>query len=529
MLFNAPEFLFLFLPATLAVYFVLGAARRPRLVVAWLVLASLFFYGYWRVEFLALLLGSVAANFWLGRLLAARPRRWLLVLSIGLNLAALGWFKYAGFLTETINDAAGLGLPVPAIVLPLAISFYTFQQIAYLVDSYSGETSESDFARYTLFVTFFPQLIAGPIVHHRETMGQFAAPEVGRPNPFNLVHGITLFALGLIKKVLIADVLAGQTPMAFGPPNDGVTPPMFDAWCGAIAYTLQLYFDFSGYSDMAVGLGLMFNIRLPINFNSPYKAASIIEFWSRWHLTLTRFLTAYLYNPIVLALTRRRVAAGRKLFNRRRPETVPFVMLLALPTLATMTLAGIWHGAGWNFLVFGLLHGLMLVANHAWRVLRQRFGCDRELGLAGRASAVLITFLAVTVSLVFFKADSLTEAMTVLRGMLGDAGVFNMARTRIGPDPGAMSTLEMLRWQVLSPQMLMIVVALAIVWLLPNSNQYADRLMTAMRSPVAAQMRAFGPVFRPGFAQGSLLGALLGCALLRALSVAPSEFLYFTF
>lgn len=540
MLFNSPEFLLAFLPTVVIGFFLIARIGRPSWAVAWLVAASLFFYAWWRLDFLPVLLLSVLFNYAVGRMLLNRPRTWLLGAGIAGNLGALGWFKYSGFLADAINGLTGTGIPVPHVLLPLAISFFTFQQIAYLIDAHAGEVRETGLMRYTLFVVFFPQLIAGPIVHHKEMLDQFEKPEVYRPRLESLVLGLTAFAIGLFKKVFIADPLASQTPLAFGPALDGLAPGLIDAWFGAIAFSLQLYFDFSGYSDMAIGLGLMLGIRLPVNFASPFKAASIIEFWQRWHITLTRFLTGYLYTPLVLAAMRRRQRAGKPMLKRSAPDAGAFVSLLAVPTLITMGLAGVWHGAGWQFVVFGLLHGALLVLNHAWRFAGHKLVPDVDLGRAGRAASVLATFLTVTVTLVFFKAASLAQALTVLRGMAGLGGDVEVMARLGGLDPSSQSALGQLATRLATMQGVLLLAALAIVWLLPNTPQYIETIAgpverrveetaRGVRGWLTAVRRSSPLVARPSALQGAVVGVLLSLALLRALSVAPTEFLYFTF
>lgn len=537
MLFNAPEFILAFLPITLAGFFLLGLARRRKAAIWWLVGASLFFYGWWKVTFLPLVIGSILVNFAIGTMLTRRPTRRLLALGVAANLGALGWFKYAGFLAETTNLLTGLGIPVPHIVLPLAISFYTFQQIAFLVDAYDGMVDEADFGRYCVFILFFPQLIAGPIVHHKEVLSQFDNPEIYRPRLESLVVGLTVFAIGLFKKVYLADPLAETASLAYGPALAGNAPPLVDGWLGVTAFSLQLYFDFSGYSDMAIGLALMFGIRLPINFASPYKAASIIEFWSRWHITLTRFLTAYLYNPILMALTKRRMAAGRPLLRKRAPAFVPFVLLLATPTFLTMTLAGIWHGAGWQFLIFGAMHGVMLVANHAWRHFAPAGATPTWLAWTGRALGVAATFGLVTISFVFFKSASLGQAILVLQGLGGlggDAAAAAMPppmpETGDATPPGIVEMIAVKALhRLMTDDVWRVASGLAIVWLLPNTQQWmAGYHGFAERSDLPA-----GPArrlsWRPTMAHGLAMGVLFCLTLLQAFSAAPTEFLYFTF
>jgi alginate O-acetyltransferase complex protein AlgI len=540
MLFNSPEFLFAFLPITLAGFYLLGGLNRPKWAALWLVVTSLYFYGWWKLEFIPLLLGSMAFNFGWGLVLAKHRNRWLLAAGIAANLGVLGIFKYAGWAAQLVNELTALGVPVPHIILPLAISFYTFNQIAYLVDAYVGEARETSFTAYMLFVLFFPHLIAGPIVHHKEMLPQFHRPETYRLNAGNLVIGLTAFGLGLFKKVCIADPLSGYSSIAFGPAADGLAPNMADAWLGATAYTLQLYFDFSGYSDMAIGLALMFNIRLPINFSSPFRATSIVEFWSRFHMTLTRFLTAYIYNPIVMGLTRRRTEAGKPLFNRNKPRLEPYLVLVAFPIITTMTLAGIWHGAGWTFLVFGLWHGLLLAINHGWRAVRKVYGWNRSYGFAGRALAVFITMVCVIIGLVFFKSSSLDQAFAVLQGMAGFGGEALLMNQNFGTKWATLDTAQIFLARLLSSQGALMIGAFLIIYLLPNVPQYIEQVAGTVKQGVADAAKILNwPVIRtvhrlvlpeqPSFLQGSAIGILLALAVLRAISAAPSEFLYFTF
>jgi len=373
-LFNSYAFLFVFLPATLLVFM---AARRggPGLALGALTLASLGFYGWWDPRFLALLLGSAVANFAFGRALMARPadaRRPWLVAGVVFNLGLLGWFKYAGFLSANL---AALGAPTPVldIVLPVGISFFTFQQIAYLVDVSRGLSDRYGFRDYLLFVAFFPQLIAGPIVHHREMMPQLLTGRGPRAEDFAI--GATLFAAGLFKKVVLADSLAPFASPVFAAADAGLAVTTAEAWGAALAYALQLYFDFSGYSDMALGLARLFGVRLPINFDSPYQATSLIDFWRRWHMTLSRFLRDYLYIPL----------GGNRQGPARR-----WVNLMI-----TMALGGLWHGAGWGFLIWGLIHGAGLAANHAWRSAAPRLGLGALA--ANPWAARLATFAVVVV------------------------------------------------------------------------------------------------------------------------------------
>jgi D-alanyl-lipoteichoic acid acyltransferase DltB (MBOAT superfamily) len=360
--------------------------------------ASLVFYGAWRPIYLLLLLASIAVNFSLGlRMEDPLRRRAIGTFGVVLNLALLCYFKYTNFIFDSVNTLTGAPLPFFNIVLPLGISFFTFQQIAYLVDVMRGAKVERDIVSYTLFVSFFPHLIAGPLVHHAEMIPQFKRGRTSRPSVL-AARGLAIFAAGLFKKVVIADNLAQFVSPVFAHLDAGGSVTTSWAWLATSAYTLQIYFDFSGYSDMAIGLALLFGIRLPVNFRSPYRAGSIIEFWRRWHITLSRFLRDYLYIPL----------GGNRLGEQRR-----YINLMV-----TMLLGGLWHGAGWNFLVWGGLHGVYLGINHLWREWRSDKPAAAA-GLAARGLSWIITFLAVVIAWVFFRARTMAGAWQMLGGLFG--------------------------------------------------------------------------------------------------------------
>jgi D-alanyl-lipoteichoic acid acyltransferase DltB (MBOAT superfamily) len=398
MLFSSYTFLFQFLPATVLAF---AAARRhsPRAGIMVLAGASLFFYGAWQPVYLLLLIVSIAVNFALGlRMEDPLRRRAIGTFGVALNLAVLCYFKYTNFVFDSLNTLTGAPLPFVNIVLPLGISFFTFQQIAYLVDVMRGAKVERDIVSFTLFVSFFPHLIAGPLVHHAEMIPQFKRGRTGR-SAVLAARGLAIFAAGLFKKVVIADNLAQFVSPVFAhlDAGGGVTTPW--AWLATLAYSLQIYFDFSGYSDMAVGLALLFGIRLPVNFRSPYRAISIIEFWRRWHITLSRFLRDYLYIPL----------GGNRLGEQRR----------YLNLLVTMLLGGLWHGAGWNFLVWGGLHGVYLCINHLWRAWRGGKADASPTGPAAKGVCWAITFFAVVLGWVFFRARTADGAWQMLGGLFG--------------------------------------------------------------------------------------------------------------
>jgi alginate O-acetyltransferase complex protein AlgI len=402
MLFNSPFFLFVFFPITITIFFLCGRISIA-FAQAWLAIASLFFYAWWNPPYLLLLLFSAVINYTIGQSLQRQtslehrqiPRKTLLWAGLAFNLIALAYFKYFIFLLSILSGLTGRHFSWDSIVLPLGISFFTFQKIAYLVDSYIGKVREKSFLNYILFVSFFPQLIAGPIVHYSEVFPQFKNQRTYHPSVENIADGLSIFLLGLAKKVVLADEYARYANAGFDAASQGVEVSLVAAWLAAVAYTLQLYFDFSGYSDMAVGLARTFNIELPLNFNSPYKATSIIDFWRRWHMTLSRFLRDYLYIP---------------LGGNRRGRVLRYCNLLL-----TMTIGGLWHGAAWTFVAWGALHGVYLLINHFWRSLE----IQAKWKLLGRVGAHVLTITAVIIGWVLFRANNLSSATHIYRGMLG--------------------------------------------------------------------------------------------------------------
>lgn len=488
MLFNSPVFIFFFLPLTLALFFVAGRFS-VRLAAYWLFAASLIFYGWANPAHVPLLLASIGLNFLAGRALVGaadrRVRQTVLVLSIVANLAVLVWYKYATFLLQ----AAGLGAGWTPPAMPLGISFFTFTQIAFLVDAYRGEAQEYRFGHYGLFVTYFPHLVAGPILHHREMMPQFQDARIYRPAAENFSVGITLFVFGLFKKVILADGIEPHATALFQQASNPVQFGVVEAWLGALAFSFQLYFDFSGYSDMALGLARMCGVRLPLNFDSPYKSASIIDFWRRWHMSLSRFLRDYLYIPL---------GGGRKGPVRR------YVNLLI-----TMVLGGAWHGAGWTFLIWGASHGALLALNHAWRSFRHAVG-GQARGRWETALGCLATFVLVTMCWVFFKAESVPAALRILQAMLGYG-----ASSVVGQ-----YSVDACVW---------IAVCAGIVWGLPNSQQllakYSPGIDTYPVDP--ARQQGSRIEWRPAGSWALLVGAMAVASLMMMGRVR--DFLYFSF
>ncbi len=507
MLFSSYVFVFCFLPVVLAGFAVLARFSGREAAALWLVAASFFFYGWWNPAFVPLLAGSIAFNYALGRLIdlarpSSRTQSVLLGFGIACNLAALVYFKYLasilGFLR--LHGWTGLALNDPA--LPLGISFFTFTQIGFLIDLRHGAVREKGLASYLLFVTFFPHLIAGPVLHHREMMPQFAAAATYRLSGESILVGLTIFSIGLAKKVL-ADQLSTIAAAGFSG-ADGLA--LLPAWEAALGYSLQLYFDFSGYSDMAIGIARLFNIRFPANFNSPYKAQSVIDYWQRWHMTLTRYLTLYLYNPTSLWIARRRAARGLPM--GRHLSASGFAATVVFPTFLTVTLAGIWHGSGLTFLVFGLLHAIYLSVNHAWRTFRPA-SFKPARGAAASCRRILLTYLCVLVGAVVFRADTLADAGGVLSGMLGVNGLGL---------PGLMHE----RLFTIARDWALLAFAAIVVFAAPNT-QHIMRHFAPVLNTVVGGGRAWRPSLGWALAFGSL-GALglLGIG-------GSAEFLYFQF
>ncbi len=485
MLFNSFVFLFQFLPVVLAVCWLLGAWKSAAAKV-WLIFSSLFFYSWWYVPHLLVILAVMLFTYVVGRgmLRVADPgwRKVLLICGLTVDLAVLGYFKYFNFFAGSLNSWVGTSFRLDPILLPLAISFFTFQKVAFLMDVYQGKIRKCPFLDYCLFVTFFPQLIAGPIVHYRELAPQFLRPTALRIRISNLSVGFSMFVMGLFKKVIVADSLAPIADTLFQTATDGRIPTMADAWVGALAYALQLYFDFSGYSDMAIGLARMFGVLLPQNFNSPYKATSIVDFWHRWHITLSNFLRDYVYFP---------------LGGSRCGKVRVFANLVT-----TMFIGGLWHGAGWTFVLWGLLHGAFLAVNHAW----QKCAASSRGGKWVAVPAWVLTSVCVLVAWVFFRAASIADAGRVL------AGMFCAKKT-------ALKLFGM-------DEVVLVLGILIAALVLPNTQQIFGAFRPALE--YVSGCRKLSPtMWRPAPGWALLFAVMFGlciCCMMR-----PSQFLYFQF
>jgi len=500
MVFSSLEFIYLFLPPVLVGFYVLRALRLENAIIWWLIVASFIFYAWWSPPHLLLLCGSILVNYMVHRLLLKRRSRALLVGGIVFNLGLLAVFKYADFLIGNVNGIANLEMTELGLVLPLAISFYTFQQISFLHDTWISRIKSCDFKRYVLFVTFFPQLIAGPIVTQKDTIPQFRLSVFRNRTMLNLAVGSTLFFIGLFKKIVLADGIAPIANVVFGMADDGQMVPVTAAWLGALAYTFQIYFDFSGYCDMALGLARLFGIRLPINFNSPYKALSIVDFWRRWHISLSRFLRDYLYIPL----------GGNRSGLLGRHGNL----------MLTMLLGGLWHGAGWNFVLWGALHGSYLIVNQLWS--------DSALGRTTRAlvPATLysglswaVTMLAVIVAWVFFRAETFDGGMIILQSMAGLSHAVAAEWFDILPNSDHVPAL--------------LALMLAIVLLLPNgpelTENYRPVLFTA-RELVRSGAGRLRFRWAPTPAWGLAIAFVGSASLIQIYRLNDlTEFIYFNF
>jgi len=518
MLFNSPLFIILFLPITLMVYWMLHAFNRTQAAVSWLILMSFCFYAWWDWRYVGLIAGGIMMNYGIVKKLLhtqQQPhRKALLILGVVFNLSLLGYFKYTDFFIENINQLLGLSWPILDIILPLGISFFIFQKIAFLVDAYRGEFDRIEFKQFTAFVIFFPQLIAGPIAKHNELFVQFEPKKKIELDWEMMTLGLICFGIGLFKKTTIADTLASYSTPFFTQTAIDYTPTFIDAWACTICYSFQIYFDFSGYSDMAVGLAMLFGYKLPINFYSPYQATNIVDFWRRWHMTLSRFLKDYLY----IALGGNRLGLSRQKIN----------------LMLTMLIGGLWHGAAWTFVIWGMLHGLYLSINHLWAEAKMQLGLSGKGGWIGAWMGRLITACGVIVAWVFFRSSDLPTAIKIVATMLGFNGM--------SVNPGHIALLGPIAdWLPLQPiqsqffygatHLAWIALGCWIVWFLPNTYEY---LNLSKYSFNIYPTSAYTPELHHKWMKWKLSWLHLGiaCCFIGAGTwniIRGSEFLYFQF
>jgi alginate O-acetyltransferase complex protein AlgI len=541
MLFNSYEFIFVFLPLSLACFFLFGIVSRTwalRSIIA----TSLLFYAWWRPVNVLIIAPSIIINFGLARtLLYLRENEKqrlssmiVLVIGIAFNVAFLGYFKYIDFIRNATNDVFGTNLVLTNIILPLGISFITFQKIAFLVDVHANRVKSFTLQDYSLFVLFFPQLIAGPIVHYREMMPQFHSASC-RFKKEDCAVGLTLLFFGLFKKVVLADSIAPLITPIYEQAAMGISISLLPAWMAAIGFMLQLYFDFSGYTDMALGAARFFGIRLPQNFDSPLQSSSIIDFWLRWHMTLTRFLTAYIYNPLALWLTRRRLSTGRPGVGGRNTTVGAFVYLLMFPTMLTMFVSGLWHGAGYGFICWGVLHGFYLTVNHAWRLVRPKLWPDASsYQRFMKPVGLILTFISVSSAIVLFRSSTIGSAMNLAKGMMGLNGIAlpEAIYAHFGPFASWMHRIGINSYEQSGKDFIMMIIWVAtltfIALTFPNTLQILARYEPALGvKPGRAQLRGRIIEWNPSVAWAVVVAAISAIGVLFI--GGPSEFLYWQF
>ena len=497
MLFNSLTFIFIFLPVVFLVFIVLERFKLYKSALFWLTISSFYFYGYWQPKYILLIVGSIICNYTLSRVIntGVYYRRIILIIGVAGNLSLLGYFKYTDFLISSISSVVDLNISGQNIILPLAISFFTFQQIAYLVDVYRGLVKEHNFLNYCLFVTFFPQLLAGPIVHHSEMMPQF----LGKYKLINydlISKGIFIFCIGLFKKIVVADFFGTWADIGFADVSVLTTT---QAWITSFSYTFQIYFDFSGYTDMAIGIALIFGIQLPENFNSPYKAKNIIDFWRRWHITLSRFLRDYLYIPL----------GG----NRKG------LFLKGINIMVTMVLGGLWHGASYTFIIWGFLHGTYLLINHLWVYisnLNLAFVSKNNSPLGSYISHV-ITFIAVVFAWIFFRAASVSDACIVVKKLFNTSQAVSYSFSFVDIENYFKNDqISFAQYLFINPDgqlicMFFLIIAYLVVIFFKNSNQLVE-------------------IFLPTLSKAAFVAITLVILItLNVYMVTPNDFLYYRF
>jgi alginate O-acetyltransferase complex protein AlgI len=505
MLFNSPEFLFCFLPITLFAFALVRRAEHKALAHGVLLCASLFFYAWWDVAYLPLLLLSIAGNFALAKLMWWKPvaRPWCLAAGVALNIGLLAHYKYSAFLLSDVLGFPGVVSDTGLTGLPLGISFFSFQQLAWLFDAARANAERTSLPVYAVFVSFFPQLIAGPIVHHKELVPQLTSPQLGCVPASTFAAGFSLFTLGLFKKVVIADFFAPTADVAFRMCSEQQLIQCHQAWTGLASYMCQIYFDFSGYSDMALGLGLLFGIALPINFASPYKATDMADFWRRWHITLSQFLRDFVYIP----LGGNRAGLPRQMIN----------------VVCTMAVGGLWHGAGYTFLAWGLLHGVLLAVVYFHRTMRAAFPAT-WLRLGG--SSRLLTFLAVMMTWVLFRADSLSSGGFMYLNLLLPVGsILEQAGLITTVTAQPITHVPAIGKTTVCAAVLALLGCLA----LPSTAQLFHEYLGGVTKEMPRGRLVRALAWRPSTAWAIATGTAFSFAVADMLAASPSAFLYFQF
>jgi alginate O-acetyltransferase complex protein AlgI len=524
MLFNSSAFLFVFLPVCLLGFFGVARLKRESAKI-YLLLSSCVFYGWSSIQYMPLLAGSIVVNYYVGNLIQYYVARGdagrggaLCNFGVIANLALLFYFKYMNFFLDTLDMAFGAKYAIGHIILPLGISFYSFQRIAYLIGCARGEVRKSNFLNFSLFAVFFPQLISGPITLYNEIAPQFEKQRFIPGTKYNLMVGIVIFAIGLFKKTVIADNVAYISDPLFEAASRGTAPDILSAWLATLSYTAQLYFDFSGYSDMAIGVARMFGILLPLNFHSPLRAGNIMDYWRRWHMTLTRFMLNYFYQPLSLVLARNAIGGSLGPWQT-------YIVTVGVPVFFTFLLLGIWHGAGWTFVVFGLMNATYVSTGQAWREFRRRrrrlltvSDMNSRSNALGRALAHALTIVCVLMANVMFRSDHIATAGLIYKGMLGLTRGTGAALPEVNR-PEAVFFIA-LGWFIIA--------------VMPNTQQIMRAYHPAVNwrqwedvapSPITLQ-------WRPntiGLASIGMLIAIVITATLIGMNREPAQFIYFQF
>ncbi len=538
MLFNSYLFILLFLPLVISFYYLSPSfikfknLSKNNCYIIILLIASFFFYGYWNPKYIFLITGSILFNFFLAKKISYKEeyksKKKLLIIGILFNLFLLGYFKYSNFFIENIEIIFDKSINWEKIVLPIAISFFTFQQIAYLVDVSNNKTKEYSLLNYSIFVSFFPQLIAGPIVYHAEMKKQYENLSFLKNNfNNNITLGVCIFVIGLFKKVIIADSLSIYADPIFLSNEQGNNLVFIESWIGILSYTFQMYFDFSGYSDMAIGLAKIFGINLPFNFNSPFKSRNIIEFWKKWHITLSRFINDYLFTNIAMFFLRFSMVKKLNNFN--------FLLSILLPVLITFSLSGLWHGASWNFLLWGTLHGMYIVICYSWGIICKKFDLVFSNNNIYNIFSIILTFISVTLAFVPFRTQSMDSALSFYNSLIPTKDIIlpnelvgywqNYFENFLNYIPYFRFNFEgnyALKVFQIQDCSIFITLSFMIVWVFQNSNNFVKIEKNKLIFPQFQRFKinGFGIYF---------IYILFFYCLLSLANIKPSPYLYFQF
>ncbi len=523
MLFNSIEFIFFLLPISILFFFLSKKFSQLKLCIYILIFFSFLFYGFWTPIYIFLLIVSITFNYYIAKLLRKNKKKYLLFFGVSANLLVLIYFKYTNFIVDNLNIFLKQKWQISDIALPLAISFFTFQQIAYIVDNFNKDVIKHTFSEYLLFISFFPQLISGPIVMHEKLIPQIQDKKFGNFDFFLVCSGFSLFTMGLMKKIFLADNLAYYSNNLYDSAFIGNKVEFFEGWIGSICFYFQIYFDFSGYTDMALGIALMFGIKLPINFNSPYKSTSIIEFWQRWHITLSQFIKNYLYIPLVSIFTS---YTKKNHLMQERINKFPFIFIpVIIPIIITFSLSGLWHGASTTFLIWGLYHGILVSINQFFRTFLIKYKVLKTENIIFKLFSFITTFLCINIGWVFFRANNLDTAISTLKGMFAFNKIILSPRLKqylpfINENNSFVYfASENQSWLgYIRLEALLIIILSSIICFTCSSSM-------SLFSFINDSKRKFNPSFLTGFTTGIIFVILI----VFIISKSTSEFLYYQF